>query len=567
MSEENNQLKNEIAMASGKHYDFTKADKLATLQGDVEALERRYQFEKMRKNDLVKRHQLSRIDLTHSRKMRGGVNVDKEQTDAVQRQVDILENRLDQALTKFNDALMYNKELREQIDIIREERRVFQRVHKKIEDDLRNTQRKMAERIERTNRDMDERDDYQRQAEQLQQAIVEQQEEFNDQLRELDMAMVDIKNMREDQTNLQLELETREYEFESRLQEANKQAAANKNGNTLTATSRAAAAADDNASAAGDAADAFGGGNIYAVDREQHNINDIAAQVKEALGSENMEELRKEYERLGESNFSLYKYINDLTTTKESLGDEIRDLKTLLAEENASEFQQRRVVRDLEEQLAKTEGKLNEVTETVEQLRTAVRVVGSTTEDVHQNIGCGTVQCNENNLLTALGNIEERATQILLAHQRHNAQTQRLPAVKAVTTAYDEDSEDNALSTQSRSPAGAEAASSDLEVPLLPTVAPQYAPQSVSAQRLVRMTDLPSAALTNADGGAAKQDSLFAGLDIDDSQVVSHEEIRKQMEMRLLQKREREERAARKKKEIKDLIGTSPGKAASPKKR
>ena len=144
MTNENEQLKKEISAVSGTHYDYVKADKLASLQGDVDALERRYQFEKMRKNDLTKRYQLARIDLLHSRKMKGGVNVEKEQADAVQRQVEILESRLDQALGQFNDALSYNKELRDRIDVIREERRVFQRVHKRMEDDLKSKKKLMA---------------------------------------------------------------------------------------------------------------------------------------------------------------------------------------------------------------------------------------------------------------------------------------------------------------------------------------------------------------------------------------------------------------------------------------
>lgn len=197
MTQENDKLKKDIVAISGTQYDYVKADKLANLQGEVDALDRRYQFEKIRKNDLTKRYQLARIDLLHSRKMKGGVNVEKQQAEAIQRQIDILENRLDQALGKFNDALSYNKQLRDNIDIIREERRVFQRVHKKMQNDLNVKKRVMADRIEQSNRDMDERDGYVRQVAALQEAIAKQQEDYNVELQRMDEAMTQIKALRE----------------------------------------------------------------------------------------------------------------------------------------------------------------------------------------------------------------------------------------------------------------------------------------------------------------------------------------------------------------------------------
>ncbi|CCD13926.1 unnamed protein product, partial [Trypanosoma congolense IL3000] len=158
LTSENERLKKEIAVASGVRYDYVKADKYAALKTEVDSLERRYQFEKMNMNELTKQYQLARIDLMQSSRMKGGVNAEQENARAVQRQLEILENRLDQALARFNDAVSYNKELRDHIDIIRGERRVFQRVHNKMEEDLRSKKKIMSERIEQSNHDLDERD-------------------------------------------------------------------------------------------------------------------------------------------------------------------------------------------------------------------------------------------------------------------------------------------------------------------------------------------------------------------------------------------------------------------------
>ena len=53
-----------------------------------------------------------------------------------ERSVRVLENRLDVALTKFNQALTHNKALRRQIDNLRRERTVFDGIYRKLEREL-----------------------------------------------------------------------------------------------------------------------------------------------------------------------------------------------------------------------------------------------------------------------------------------------------------------------------------------------------------------------------------------------------------------------------------------------
>ncbi len=65
---------------------------------------------------------LLRSKILHQRKNMGGVNASKENQQMIQKQIRILENRLDKALVKFNEALAHNKSLRETIDNLRQER-------------------------------------------------------------------------------------------------------------------------------------------------------------------------------------------------------------------------------------------------------------------------------------------------------------------------------------------------------------------------------------------------------------------------------------------------------------
>lgn len=55
----------------------------------------------------------------------GGVNAGAENQNALVKQIKILENRLDKANQKFNEAIAVNKNLRQTIDSLRRERVIF----------------------------------------------------------------------------------------------------------------------------------------------------------------------------------------------------------------------------------------------------------------------------------------------------------------------------------------------------------------------------------------------------------------------------------------------------------
>ncbi len=55
----------------------------------------------------------------------GGVNAGAENQNALVKQIKILENRLDKANQKFNEAIAVNKNLRQMIDSLRRERVIF----------------------------------------------------------------------------------------------------------------------------------------------------------------------------------------------------------------------------------------------------------------------------------------------------------------------------------------------------------------------------------------------------------------------------------------------------------
>jgi chromosome segregation ATPase len=63
--------------------------------------------------------------LSDAHPRRAGVNAAKEDTEQVSKQIKLLDNQLEKALVRLNEAVNRNKLLREDIDHLRKERLVF----------------------------------------------------------------------------------------------------------------------------------------------------------------------------------------------------------------------------------------------------------------------------------------------------------------------------------------------------------------------------------------------------------------------------------------------------------
>ena len=80
-----------------------------------------------------------------------GMNSGAESESSLQKQIKILENRLDKANQKFNETISVNKELKLVIDSLRKERVIFDNLYKKLECELQEKRKKMADIIEKAN--------------------------------------------------------------------------------------------------------------------------------------------------------------------------------------------------------------------------------------------------------------------------------------------------------------------------------------------------------------------------------------------------------------------------------
>ncbi len=70
----------------------------------------------------------------------------------------ILQNRLDKANQKFNETIAINRELKNVIDSLRRQRVIFDSLYEKLEKELHQKRKQMANIIEKANNAYEERD-------------------------------------------------------------------------------------------------------------------------------------------------------------------------------------------------------------------------------------------------------------------------------------------------------------------------------------------------------------------------------------------------------------------------
>lgn len=134
---ENDSLKTDVATLQARttmkplnSFEQGQHDKVAI---EIERYKNSTENERNRINTMERHISSLREKIWHKRRLMGGANAAADNQRSIEKQVRILENRLDQALVKFNKSLAQNRKLREEIDSLRGERVTFDAVYKKLE--------------------------------------------------------------------------------------------------------------------------------------------------------------------------------------------------------------------------------------------------------------------------------------------------------------------------------------------------------------------------------------------------------------------------------------------------
>ena len=188
LKKDHERVKEELALETRQaklNNNISAAQSIAKLQDQGDIYQRKIESEKRRIHEL--KQTIARMEdaILRERKESGGINAARDSNVATHKQIRILENRLDKALVKFNEALAHNKQLRETIDNLRRERVVFDGIYRKLERELADKKVKMADIIDVSHVSYEQRDAAQAEMYVLQSNAEEQQLMFEKEWNEL----------------------------------------------------------------------------------------------------------------------------------------------------------------------------------------------------------------------------------------------------------------------------------------------------------------------------------------------------------------------------------------------
>jgi len=412
LKKDNDRLKEDLALETrqAKQANNQSASvQIAKLQDQADMYARKIEVEKRRieqqDNEIAK----MKDTIFDQRKEMGGINASHDKNEQVTKQIRTLENRLDKALVKFNEALAHNHTLRENIDNLRRERVVFDGIYRKLERELHEKKNKMAQIIEVSNASYEARDRAQSEMVQLKTQADREQTKFEVEWSQLGQLIEEDRKLKEFQKNKDREKITMNRTDPSMEEEDKLRKKVNKGSWSI----------------AKDKAD------IHLSMEKVQSYEEAFAKIQKATKITDIDELVQTFINAEDNNFKLFNYVNDLANKIEKLEEEIgsvtNDIKKYEGHGVSADNQRKKIITSLQSKLSKTEktagyyeGRYADARHTCESLKEGI-------QKIFDKVGCddpvmketlGNAGVTEANMMLFLGLIEQRTNDLVLLFKK-----------------------------------------------------------------------------------------------------------------------------------------------------
>ena len=398
LTKENKTMKDEIQTLSSAKDHKTQSRPTSALI-TPESYKQKIEHERKKQQEYERSKKILQEKILKQRSSMGGINASRENSSALDKQIRILENRLEKANQKFNESIANNKKLREEIDNLRRERVIFDNIYQKLEKELHDRRKEMADIIETANSAYEDRDRAQTMLAKLKQDAEREQIEFEKEWKELntmiekDVKMNKFMKMREDDVP-----EAEEDDMVNSKAKGNWGAVAAKTTG-------------------------------YVQNERIRLYEDAFSKIQAATGIHDIDELVESFIKAEEQNFSLFKYVNELSDELDALEIEIGDLQEMVESYKGKDVgatQKRRLqLKALEGKLAKFETKADNYDLKFQHLNKTLNALRAGIESLFNTIECDPTYAveflgtaiTENNMMAYMGLIEQRASEILQSFQ------------------------------------------------------------------------------------------------------------------------------------------------------
>ena len=334
---------------------------------------------------------LRQMILSEKQKL-GGINATHEDYMHVQKQIRILENRLDKANQKFNDAMSHNNKLKAQIDSLRRERGIFENIYKRLEGELRKRREDMAKKIEEANTAYEKRDKIQ---DMINVIMQDEKKERDDDDKMMEGLKAELK--KKTQLSLAQAKKDEDKDLQEQIHEEDSPHARSEEawGGSMKMTSQDTA-------------------KEYAAYRQAF------AQIEAATKITKIEELVDKFEKAEQENFELFNFVNQLCAEIENLEAQIKEMQIQIQQYEGLEQNQEKTsekIRRDEEELFKVGAKIENYETKYQKSLKMLNSVKPIIENLFNNLECykneipelmGSHGVTDSNIMTYIGAIEKR---------------------------------------------------------------------------------------------------------------------------------------------------------------
>mmetsp|Transcript_33970 Transcript_33970/g.45900 ORF Transcript_33970/g.45900 Transcript_33970/m.45900 type:complete len:554 (-) Transcript_33970:369-2030(-) len=419
LRQDNDALKGELSldMRYSKSSMLVNQQRKETLKlrDEIDNYIRQIMQEKQNNKETSEKVRVMKSKILHQRKVMGGVNAARENQAMVQKQIRILENRLDKSLIKFNEALSHNKKLRVEIDDLRKERAVFDGIYSKVEKELYEKKKQMANIIELSNAAYEARDSAQMEIASIEQMNRKEQDDFEEQM----MTLGQLLN-----TELGILPDTTVHEGGQSngtlsVEDENKMVALKNKGNWRGVKDKV---------------------DLQASLERVQNFEDAFNRIIETTGISDVDELVRLFIKNEDQNFSLFNYVNEQATEMEKLEEQIKSLeeeeKKFASESGDDVNQDKQLLDELDEKLTATRAKLTKYEDRCEETQGRIDKLKKAIQRCAADMETSTVgdSCTEANILQYLGLIEQRCNDVLKQYSLFKAKERESSQVELQKT-------------------------------------------------------------------------------------------------------------------------------------
>lgn len=394
LKEETKKLKAEISIEKIQTTALGGESYIARLQDQGDSYSRKIKIEKQKVEDLdLKIAEVQKL-IEEKRKTINNNKDKKESNNAVLAKIKKTEYKLDKTLQKYNEAVAENKNLREEIDALRREKKVFRKIFISLEEEY---QTKVTERenlIKEKENAIKRRDEAKKKLE----ALNENRKKTEKELENFSRDWQEVEKIIEKKINVS--------EFLQDSDEVLPEPEIAKPESPITIIKDKEL--------------------IKESMRMVEKYEEAFKKIEQATGITDVDTLVSTFIEAEQQNYSLFNYVNELTNEIEKLESQIAGIKQDIEEYKGqgirTENQRKKVMAELEVKLTGTESRAEAYERKYEKTMVTVNSLKLGIEQILEKIGCNNPAAeemikeqgiNENNMMQCLSIIELRTNEIL----------------------------------------------------------------------------------------------------------------------------------------------------------